>query len=315
MKVSNVFRRCGFAVLVLAGVACAVLTVTLQAARGADSPTPAAGRKRDLVYYFPDTVGRNRADIAAFYQAWVTAHVTPALGSPVEVVYFSELADLERYMDICRAKGDWPLVAALSVEVARENRDRWGLEVHSIPVRTDGSHTHRIVVASRRGGPVAHLEDLRGRVVAAPAYWGRDVERFERKVLGGRLRLAEIGELQATNSSTSALMAVHFGQADAALVSNRVFEVLQERAAATWRSMRVIHESEVLPLAVIVTFPGLTDREKDVTLKAALKIHNTIEGRRFLDYVRFSHFVPGSFEDLFGSEDSPARLPPAQADR
>ncbi|MBI2570104.1 MAG: PhnD/SsuA/transferrin family substrate-binding protein [Candidatus Schekmanbacteria bacterium] len=273
---------------------------------------------REAIYYFPDTVAQNRTDTAALAQEWIDAELVPALGFPLTLRYFARLPDLEKYLDECARRAVYPVWGTIPAELAVVERARWGLDMVAYTVRPGGSPTHTLSVVISRQSAVRGLGELAGKTLIAPDYWGTDTARFERKVLaeaGGKveLHLADLGDLKLSDSSISALLGVYYGEGDAALVSNRAFEVLRERSAAIWRAMHVVHESPPIPLAVVVLFPTTSPREREILLRKGLKLHDTPTGRRWFDYVRLDRLVPGAWRDLYTAAELDVSAPRSEA--
>lgn len=291
----------------LALLAAALATVAELLSPG---PAPACDRKvYEIVYYFPDLVGKDRAKIVGYYQAYLDAQVAPVLGVPVRVRYFAQLDDLVAFVAECRRQGLWPFQANLHGEVALQYRNRWGLEAFGAAVeKSTQLTTHRISVLVRSDSNIHALEDLHGRRAIAPSYWGQDVERFERMVLDGRLRLSELGELVPTPSSLSAATGIYFKEADAAFVSDHVFRVLKESSPQVWRSLRAIFASHPIPMAIAAFFPGSSERLRATQIAETLRLQDTEEGRRWADYEMGSHVQRARWADLF----TPAELAAAR---
>ncbi|MBI2568171.1 MAG: PhnD/SsuA/transferrin family substrate-binding protein [Candidatus Schekmanbacteria bacterium] len=259
--------------------------------------------ERPIVYYNPDTMGREPAEIVLLFQAWVDAVIAPEAGARGKVLYFSRRGDLEAYMDGCRRSGEYPLFGALHAETVLEKRNDWGLDLFAYAIDVDGNAHHSVAVIVRQDSPVRRLEDLKNRVVVAPDYWGKNVRRFEKVVLENKVALADLKSLDLTPSSISALMGVQYRSADAAFASSRVFSIMRTKSSAVWRALRIIHQSPSLPISTVVTFKAATPRQREYMKREAARMHETTTGRKALDYVRLQRIVLGKLEDLFSPQE------------
>lgn len=282
----------------------ALLLVSLSAEPGARAePLPevaAVSCVHDFVYYYPDTVGKDPGKLVSLYQSYLDAQVSPKLGYPITVRYFKQLEDLIAFVAACRRRGQWPFQANLHAEVALQFRQRWQLEVFATAVSKQPARSwHTICAAVRKGSGITSLEALRGKSVIAPAYWGMNVRRFEDRLLAGRLRLSDIGTLNLTPSSLSAVTGVIFRQADAAFVSSLVFDELQKRSSRIWGELSIIYESPRIPVAVAAFFPGVSEHDRKVQIEETFRLQTTPEGVRWFDYEQGSHLEPVTWTDLY----------------
>ncbi|MBI2571085.1 MAG: PhnD/SsuA/transferrin family substrate-binding protein [Candidatus Schekmanbacteria bacterium] len=260
-------------------------------------------REQIAVYYFPDTAGRDLAEIAGKFQNYLTAVMGPALSARAKVLAFLHLADLEKYIESSKGTDHYPTAGVIHAEVALEKRKRWNLAMVGASVTNEGKVTHTISVVVRRDSPITELAQIRGKRVIAPELWGRRADRFEGEVLANAVRLSDLGELIPTTSSISAVMGVMYGQADAALMSSRVLEVLQDRSAAVWRMMREIHVSRPLPVLLTVLFQPVEAGEAAAITRELLRMHETTEGKALFDYTRLSHVVPRAWTELYSEKE------------
>ncbi|MBI2568295.1 MAG: PhnD/SsuA/transferrin family substrate-binding protein [Candidatus Schekmanbacteria bacterium] len=297
-------RTTGFVALLafLASLAGGGATLAARRAGAAEDPL-ASLPERDVIYYFPDTVGRDPAQIVVLFQAWIDAVATPEVGVRGKVVYFSRLKDLESYMEECRRTGAYPIFGALHAETALEKRAEWGLDAFAYALGAEGKARHSIAVIVRQDSPIRRLEDLRNQVVVAPDYWGRNVRRFEKLVLDDRVSLAKLKSLELSPSSISAIMGVQYRSADAAFASSRVFNLMRQNSSAVWRAMRIVHQSRDVPISAVVAFSTTTPRQLAYMRREGARMHETAEGRKWLEYVRLDRIVPGRWENLFDPED------------
>ncbi|MBI2567526.1 MAG: PhnD/SsuA/transferrin family substrate-binding protein [Candidatus Schekmanbacteria bacterium] len=290
---------------ILVSLACGVLSAAAGAvcAAAESLPAPTAARPiqcRDaMVYYYPDTVGKDVSKIVEYYQKYLDAEVRPALGRRIRVHYFTKLSDLEQFIDQCQVSGTFPLFGALHAEVALQYRLRWKLSMYAYAILKDGSPNHNLVVLVRRESGHDRLGSLKGSTVLAPAYWGRNIARFDRQVLDGQIALSDFGKLIETPSSISAVMGVVFRQADAAIASNRVFEELRTRSPAFWHAIKTVHTSRPFPLAVLVFFPSTSGRDRRILARDAPKSYDTETGRIHADYEQGRGARLGTWMDLF----------------
>ncbi|MBI2569237.1 MAG: PhnD/SsuA/transferrin family substrate-binding protein [Candidatus Schekmanbacteria bacterium] len=271
---------------------------------GAQATAPSRELEQDIAYYFPDTVGKDPALIATYYQDWVDAYMGPAVGRKLHVRYFTRLHDLETYVEQCQRNHTPPLYLVLYGEVALENRIRWNLQMIAYGVAGGDEPRHQLSVVVRRDSDIKTLADLRGRSLIAVEFWGRNRKRFERLVFDGKVALDEVGRFEHSPSSTSSLMAVHYKSAEVGVVSDRLLEALSPRTMAIWRAIRVVHKSPPIPMAVVATTEGeLSGEALKAGLEAATSLHNTPEGKRWVDYTRISHVSAGTWTDLYSEAD------------
>ncbi|MBI2568017.1 MAG: PhnD/SsuA/transferrin family substrate-binding protein [Candidatus Schekmanbacteria bacterium] len=277
-----------------------LLRVPAPAAHAQTRPATSSG---EIVYYFPDTVGKDLSKIASNFQAWANEGLVPALGYPVQVRYFRRMQDLVAHMTDTLARKQLPVFAAMHAEVALENRHLWNLEMKAFAITEEDIPFHRISIAVRRDSPIQSLADLAGKTVIGCEYWTENLRRFERTVLGGALQVKQLANLEPSPSSISAIMGAYYKSADAALVSSRVFNVLRQRSAGVWRSMRIVHESKPLPVAFAVFFAGQDPRERAITVKSALAAHTIPAGKIYFDYVKLKRMEAGTWTDVFTAQD------------
>ncbi|MBI2571701.1 MAG: PhnD/SsuA/transferrin family substrate-binding protein [Candidatus Schekmanbacteria bacterium] len=287
----------------LARAAGALLLLPFILLSAIDPPAAAAREKRQVVYYFPDTIGEDHTAVATYFQAWLDVHLSHALGYDLRLSYFNRLQDLQEFMEGCVSNDDYPLFGILHAQVMLDFYKEWKIDILGIPVSKQGKTTQRISVVVRKDSDIKTLEDMRGRSLVAPVYWGRDVTTFEERVLAGKVRFSQLSRVSLAPSSISALMGLVYRQDEVALVSHRVIDVMRERVAPVWRGTRVIHQSEPIPIGGVATFPGLSRRDREIIIERGLVMHETAEGKKWFDYTGLLRYELGGWRDLFSQED------------
>lgn len=275
------------------------LSCLLGGLANAQETAPRSPQRTSIVpYYFPDTVGQHPSITIANFQAWLDDQLGPATGYDLKFKYYYHFEDLVTDMGQRIAAGDYPLFGALAADVAIAYRQAWDLDVLFLPQTSADLNTQRLAVCVRKDANIKSLADLKGRTLMGPELWKAAPANFERDVLGNALKISDLSSIVSTESSISALMGVYYKRADAALVSNRVFEILRERTANIWRAMSIIHESADLPLVVIVTFGKQNAAVRATAVRVASRMHEDESGRKALEYVRLKRMTGATWDSL-----------------
>ncbi|MBI2568011.1 MAG: PhnD/SsuA/transferrin family substrate-binding protein [Candidatus Schekmanbacteria bacterium] len=289
--------------LLAAGAVPLVLLSVAHRSRAEGIPPSPETCRSSIVYYYPDSIGREHAEIAGRIVKVVEGPLSAALGKHLTGYYFSRRKDLVAQIAHCQRLGAFPVGGMMHAETALEYRNLWHLEVlgYSVALSTGAKQT--INVAVRRGSGLRRLQDLRGRTLLTPEFWDVKSPRPTTIVFAGALSLADFAEVNETPSSISALTGLAFRQADAILVSNRVFEVFKERSPKLWATIQSIHESQPIPLNLLVGFGALSAREREVLEKTWEIINTSSEGREALEYLRIDHMAAGGWSDVYDEDD------------
>ncbi|MBI2565544.1 MAG: PhnD/SsuA/transferrin family substrate-binding protein [Candidatus Schekmanbacteria bacterium] len=281
-------------------VSTVLVAIASDVAAGDGLPRTREDCRRSLVFYYPDTVGRDHGEIARRVLSVIHGPLSARFGKQLQGFYFTRRHDLETFMDHCgRVIGQFPLGGMLHAELALEKKDAWELQVFARAVVEATGDTQIICVVVRRGSGIKSLEDLRGRVLMTPEFWDPASKRPREVVFENKLSLTDFAKLEAASSSISALTGMAFKQADAALVSNRVFELFRERFPQMWRVIESIHESQPIPINLFVGAGNLSAGEV-VALRTAVETINTsAEGIAALEYVHTTSLKQATWQDVY----------------
>jgi ABC-type phosphate/phosphonate transport system substrate-binding protein len=173
-------------------------------------------------------------------------------------------------------------------------------------------HAHLVV---RKDGGVRSCADLKGKVVALPRMSREHCHLYlERRCPGGGTDPAQFfGQITHPSSADDALGDVVDGLAQAAVVDRIALDEYQRARPARANQLRVLHQSEPFPAAVVAYQAGSLD---DTTLRrfrdGMTGADKMERGKQLLKMCRITRFedVPGDYNRLL--EDIARAYPAAQ---
>jgi phosphonate transport system substrate-binding protein len=187
-------------------------------------------------------------------------------------------------------------ILTLSVLEYLKLHGRVGLEAALVNVTSTGVQDEFILLV-RRAAAVERLDQLRGKTLMAeavraensiPTIW---LESLLLKVGLGRQK-DFFGETKTVKKTSQAVLAVFFGQADAALVRSKSFGTMVELNPQLEQELTVLAVSPKL-LEFVTCFPTDGDPEKRAIMEeGGLNLHTYPRGRQILTLFGVGQVVP-----------------------
>lgn len=158
----------------------------------------------------------------------------------------------------------------------------------------------QVLLLTSSDSPHREFAELAGRTIALPSHEATPARAYLSALVrrqGRRGPEDYFGRIVTCPSEESAIRAVSFGQADAALVRCETYKILKDLRPGVCRNLRVLLSSDALlfgPTCVRPDLdPDLVGRIKEVMLG----IHETPEGRILLEFYRTRRLVAARDED------------------
>ncbi|MBI2571685.1 MAG: PhnD/SsuA/transferrin family substrate-binding protein [Candidatus Schekmanbacteria bacterium] len=296
----------GVAACLLPALLCASAAADELASRVAPAAKAAAAAALPVArfaFFQPDGSGLPPADVAIGlqnYAAYFRKHGILELRTH----YFRRAADLEAFLGYLERRGeDPPWLTSLSVSYMLTQGYRHGYEPFACGV-IDGKTTAKFSLLARRGSDIRSLEDARGKILASMEQTD-DARIWDSIVLfDNQIDVkTHFGGFVETDSPTSSVAAVIYGEADVAMVFKALFDRLSKDSQQVWRHMREVYASRETSIGSVQTWrgapPEIMERVKRVLLG---DIRKQDGGAEILDAFFLDGLQPCGWEDYDARE-------------
>lgn len=246
----------------------------------------------ELVFFNPDTTSKNPIDATNALQTFANV-VNQKLNINIRAYYFKKQKDLERFLSEKKVE-----FGVLSQMFLVENADKYNLVPFACPIR-NGKKTYRKVIVVRKDKPFNDLEDLRGKILAATALGEENIAFYNKVVFRGEIEVSKhFSQIMTVDSVHSAILAVLYGQADAAAVALTSFNIAQELNPQAQKNLKSIYTSEETPISPMSYFKDNVDPELLPRLKKILlETHLDPVGRQSCLAFNVEAWVDTSWDD------------------
>lgn len=237
----------------LAGPVLALL-LTIGGAVASENQSPPSGElpTTPFLYYNPDASALPPAELLAALETYARYYRDRGVAD-LHPIYFRRAADMERYLEGARERGQMPLFGSLATPYLLERGYRWGYRPILCGVRS-GTTTYRSAVIARRGSGIDSLAAAKDRVLALVDVGGDLAGWTNVTTFGNRLDVRSFfRELLVTDGPASAVLAVIFNKADLAVVDKELFERMNKQAPMIWQKVREIHQAPPFTITGLVT--------------------------------------------------------------
>jgi len=251
----------------------------------------------EVVFFNPDSGSQNPVDATNALQTFCNV-INKQMGWNLRAYYFKKQKDLDKFLD--ERKVD---LGILSQIYFVENYRKRNMVPFCIPVR-DGKTTYRKVVVVRNDKGYLDLQDLKGKKLAATALGEENIPFHNIVVFQGEIDVeTHFSEIKLVDSANSAIMAVLYGEVDAAAVTMASFTIMQDLNPQVKSKLKSIFTSAESPISPMVYFVDNIDPTKIDKLHAILlNMHNNPVGRQSMLSFQVEAWEKTSIADFIETE-------------
>jgi ABC-type phosphate/phosphonate transport system substrate-binding protein len=167
-----------------------------------------------------------------------------------------------------------------------------------------GEKQERLLLARKDGG-ISRIDHLKGKTLTIPALWKDEISALWFETFLAREGLPDMknffGTIKEVNKASQGIMSVFFKQADAALVTRSVFELMTQLNPQIGEALSVVARSNPY-LGYISCFHKNVDRNlRQFILERAVKLHDAPNLKQMFTLLqtdRIVHFRPDHLESL-----------------
>jgi ABC-type phosphate/phosphonate transport system substrate-binding protein/LysM repeat protein len=251
----------------------------------------------EVVFFNPDTASQNPVDATNALQTFCNV-INKKENWNIRAYFFKKQKDLDTFLDSKKVD-----LGILSQVYVAENYEKRHLVPFVAPVR-DGKTTYRKVVIVDKASGYKDIQDLKGKVLAGTYLGEENIPFYNKVVFRGELDITtHFKEIKVVDSANSAIMAVLYGQVDAAAVTLASFTIMQDLNPQVKSKLVSIFTSAETPISPMVYFSDNIDMKRLPKLKEILLgMHNDPVGRQSMLAFQVEAWEPCSLEDLKETE-------------
>lgn len=239
----------------------------------------ASAKKKDdemeVVFFNPDSGSQNPVDATNALQTFCNV-LKKRRGWNLRAYFFKKKKDLDHFLD--SRKVDFGILSQIYVV---ENYKKRGIVPFVIPVR-NGKTTYRKVILVQKAKHYHDLQDLKGKVLASTALGDENIPFYNKVVFRGEIDVRKhFKEIKLVDSANSAIMALLYGQVDAAAVTLASFTIMKDLNPQISRKLESIYTSAETPISPMCYFKNNIDLKILPEMKKILlTMHNDPVGRQ-----------------------------------
>ncbi|MFC1852359.1 PhnD/SsuA/transferrin family substrate-binding protein, partial [candidate division CSSED10-310 bacterium] len=230
-----------------------------------------------LVFFNPDSGSQNPVDATNALQTFCNV-INKREGWHLRAYFFKKQKDLENFLDSHKV---W--FGILSQIFLVENYQQRNLVPLGSPVR-NGNTTYRKVIIVKKDKGYKDLQDLKGKKLAATALGEENIPFYNKVVFRGEIDVRKhFSDITIVDSANSAIMAVLYGQVEAAAVTFASFTIMKDLNPQVNAKLTSIFTSAETPISPMVYFKDNVDPSYIPTFRnILLTMHNDPIGRQSL---------------------------------
>ncbi|MFC1851744.1 PhnD/SsuA/transferrin family substrate-binding protein [candidate division CSSED10-310 bacterium] len=229
------------------------------------------------VFFNPDTATQNPTDAALAAQTFLN-YVNKKQGWTLKTYYFKKQRDLVNLLDRRKV-----YFGVLSHTFLVENHHHRNIKILVRPLR-NGKTTYREVIVVKKDTGYTELLDLKGKRLAATALGQENISFYNDVIFLGEIDVqAHFQEIRTVDSANSALLAVLYGDVEAAAVTYSRYLIMKDLNPQINTNLTTIFASAEIPISPFCYFDdNVTPQMAEDVKKILLDMHNTPFGRNIL---------------------------------
>ncbi|MFC1853749.1 phosphate/phosphite/phosphonate ABC transporter substrate-binding protein, partial [candidate division CSSED10-310 bacterium] len=202
----------------------------------------------EFIFFFPDSTVKNPVDATNALQTFMNI-VNKEEGWSFRGYFFKKQRDLDKFLSERKVE-----FGVFSPMYLVENYEKLKLVPFAVPLR-NGKKTYRKVIIVRKEDNLQDLQDLKGKVLAAPALGEDNIPFYNKVVFRGEIDMqTHFSEIKIVDSTNSAILAVMYQQADAAAVALTGFNIVKELNPQVNKTLTSIFTSTETPISPLCYF-------------------------------------------------------------
>jgi ABC-type phosphate/phosphonate transport system substrate-binding protein len=239
-------------------------------------------------------------DASAAMELW-TNELSRAMGVKTvpQTIIYKDTADLLAALK----KGELSIVSLTALEYLKMHNET-GLIPAVIAPNNTGRARDFLLIA-RRDDSIRSIADLNRKTISLPSAKKQEIAHIWLDVLlmreGKRDRTSFFRQVKESGSPSQAIMALFFGQSDAAIISRGALETAVTLNPQIGKRLVVLSESKSL-IGDFTCIPTVVNEKFRQSIEyAALHLHEKIEGRQILTLFHIDRVVPFQPSNLEGT--------------